>query len=106
MANEYMTLIQSFTLGDLKIIEAWDRLKDYRRKLCAADEDAKYTYRAKALLLILILALPKEYTATIDTLDTVSNIIVEEKLRRLQTKETRLANEVKEDQAFWALKEI
>lgn len=78
MANEYMTLIQTFTLGDLKIIEACDRLKDYKRRLCAADEDAKYTYRDKALLLILIRALPKEYTATIDTLDAISDITVEE----------------------------
>lgn len=99
-ANEYMTLIQTFTIGDLSIIDAWDKLKDFRRKLCAADPEAKDTYRDRALLLILIRALPKEFTSTIDTLDAQLDLTVEEKLKRLQTKESRLVKESKQDQAF------
>ncbi|KHJ32231.1 hypothetical protein EV44_g3101 [Erysiphe necator] len=99
-ANEYMTLIQTFTIGDMSIINAWDKLKDFRRKLCAADPEAKDTYRDRALLLILIRALPKDFTSTIDTLDAQPDLSVEEKLKRLQTKESRLVNESKQDQAF------
>ncbi|KHJ32862.1 hypothetical protein EV44_g4333 [Erysiphe necator] len=99
-ANEYMTLIQKFTIGDMSIINAWDKLKDLRRKLCTADPEAKDTYRDRVLLLILIRALPKDFTSTIDTLDAQPDLSVEEKLKRLQIKESRLVNESKQDQAF------
>ncbi|POS86677.1 hypothetical protein EPUL_002198, partial [Erysiphe pulchra] len=100
MANEYITLIQTFSIGDLKIIDAWDKLKKYRRKLYAVDKDAIGTYRDRALLLILIRTLPKQYTSTIDTLDAQPDLTVEEKLKRLQTKENRLASEDREDMAL------
>ncbi|KAI0993630.1 hypothetical protein K3495_g14554, partial [Podosphaera aphanis] len=99
-ADEYMTEIQTFKLENRTIIEAWDKLKDFRRKLCAADETAKNTYRDKALLLILIRALPRDYTATIDTLNAQSHLTVDERLKRLQLKESRLLAESKEESAF------
>ncbi|KAI0991866.1 hypothetical protein K3495_g16321, partial [Podosphaera aphanis] len=99
-ANEYMTNIQLFKLEDMTIVEAWDKLKDYRRKLCAADSGQKDTYRDPVLLLILIRALPKDYTATIDTIDAQTGLSVEEKLKRLQLKETRMATEARNEGAF------
>lgn len=97
-----MNLIQTFFIGDLSIIDTWDKLKDFRRKLCAADYEVKDTYQLRALLLILIRAIPKEYTSTIDTLDAQPDLSFEEKLKRLQTKESRLASETKPDQALLA----
>jgi hypothetical protein len=65
-----MTKIQMFTFGaDNTIVRAWDKLKDYRRKLRAADLNAKNAYNDLALLLVLVRALPKEYETTIDTLN-------------------------------------
>ena len=69
-ANKYITKIQTFTLeeGDT-IIKAWDTLKNYCRKLGAANVIAKNAYSDSALLLVLIRALPEEYKTTIDTLN-------------------------------------
>lgn len=86
-------------IGDLLISNAWDKLKDFRRKLCAADPEAKNTYRDWALLLILIRALPKDFAFSTNTLDAQPDLSVEKKLKRLQTKESRL-NESRQDQVF------
>jgi hypothetical protein len=37
----------------MTIIEAWDKLKEYRRKIGAADQAAKSAYQDTALFLIL-----------------------------------------------------
>lgn len=99
-ANEYMTLIQNFSFDDMTITQGWDKLKEYRRKLCAADIRSKHAYQDEALLLILIRSLPSEYVATIDTLDALTELSVEEKLKRLQTKETRLISSHRNENAF------
>ena len=99
-ANEYMTLIQNFSFNDMTIIQGWDKLNEYRRKLCAADMRSKHSYQDEALLLILIRSLPKEYVATIDTLDAITDLSVEEKLKRLQTKESRLISSQRNENAF------
>jgi hypothetical protein len=53
-ANVYMTKIQTFQFeGDATIIGTWDKLKDFRRKLAAADANLKNTYNDEALFLIL-----------------------------------------------------
>lgn len=81
-----MTLIQMFKIKSLSILEAWDKLKDYCRKLYAANSNQKDIYRDQDLILILIRALPKDYTATIDTLDAETALSVEEKLKQFQLK--------------------
>ena len=63
---------------------------------------SKNTYRDPVLLLILIHALPKDYTATIDTIDAQTGLSVEEKLKRLQLKETRMATEARNKGVFAA----
>ena len=90
-ANIYMTKIQMFTFGaDNTIVGAWDKLKDYRSKLGAADLNAKNAYNDLALLLVLVRALPKEYETTIDTLNAQSTLTVDDKLKHLEAKQMRL----------------
>lgn len=93
-ANTYMTMIQTFTFEtDSTIIGAWDKLKGYRRKLGAADENARNAYNDSALLLVLIRSLPKEYETTVDTLNAQSSLTVEAKLKHLEAKQIRLQRE-------------
>jgi hypothetical protein len=90
-ANMYMTNIQTFTFGeDSTIVGSWDKLKDYRRKLGAADVNAKTAYNDAALLLVLIRSLPKSFETTIDTLNAQSSLTVDDKLKHLEEKESRM----------------
>lgn len=54
--------------------------------------------------MILIRSLPKEYVATIDTLDAMKDLPVEEKLKQLQTKESRLISSQRNENAFPSFK--
>jgi gag-polypeptide of LTR copia-type len=90
-ANIYMTKIQTFTLDDgSTIIGAWDKLKGYRRKLGAADPEAKGAYTDRSLLLVLTRALPKDYKTMINSLDIQTELTVDEKIKHLEAKEMRL----------------
>ncbi|KAF7566254.1 hypothetical protein PtrM4_145740 [Pyrenophora tritici-repentis] len=89
-ANIYMTRIQTFTFNPGNtIVGSWEKLKDYRRKLVAADADTNGAYKDSALLLVLIRSLPKEFKTTIDTLNAQLNLTVEQKLKFLEEKEVR-----------------
>jgi hypothetical protein len=89
--NIYITNIQTFTFGkDSTIVGSWDKLKDYRRKLGAADTNAKTAYNDTVLLLMLIRSLPKSFETTIDTLNAQSSLIVNNKLKHLEKKESRI----------------
>lgn len=98
-ANSYMTMIQNFTYQpaaqpEMTIIEAWDKLKEYRRHLGAANAKAKDIYNDDALLLILTRALPEEYRNVIDILHIQTNLSIEDKIKHLQAKELRLQDNV------------
>lgn len=104
-ANIYMTKIQTFQFNnDFTVISAWDRLKDYRRKLYAASTSAQNAYPDEALLLVLIRSLPKLYTATIDALDVQTQLSVDGKLKYLEAKESRVNEENENDHAHAAFK--
>jgi hypothetical protein len=90
-ANMYITNIQTFTFGkDSTIVGSWDKLKDYRCKLGAVDTNAKTAYNDAALLLVLIRSLPKSFETTINTLNAQSSLTVDNKLKHLEEKESRI----------------
>ena len=70
-ANKYMTKIQTFIFDSEQstITASWDKLKEYRRKLVNADATVESAYPDRTLLLVLIRALPKSYSSTINTLN-------------------------------------
>lgn len=91
-ANSYLTMIQTFTFKptshpEMTVIEAWDKLKEYRRKLGAANPAFKDSYRDEALLLVLTRSLPSEYQTTIDAMSVQSTLAVEDKIKYLTAKE-------------------
>jgi hypothetical protein len=65
-------------------------LKDYRHKLRVADTNAKTAYNNTALLLVLIRSLPKSFKTIIDTLNAQSSLTVDNKLKHLEEKESRI----------------
>jgi hypothetical protein len=91
-ANKYMTKIQTFIFDSEQstITASWDKLKEYRRKLVNADATVESAYPDRTLLLVLIRALPKSYSSTIDTLNIQSSLSVENKPKFLEEKENRL----------------
>ncbi|KAF7569560.1 UBN2 multi-domain protein [Pyrenophora tritici-repentis] len=92
LIDEYDTAfqIQTFTFNPGNtIVGSWEKLKEYRRKLVAADADTNGAYKDSALLLVLIRSLPKEFKTTIDTLNAQLNLTVEQKLKFLEEKEVR-----------------
>ena len=97
-ANKYITKIQMFTFepGTSTITTLWDKLKDYRRKLVNANASMKDTYPDSALLLVLIRSLSKLFNSIVDTLNIQSTLLVEEKLKYLEEKETRLLEDTDE----------
>lgn len=83
-ANTYMTRLQNFEFDKEKGIDAcWSKLREYRRKLIAADSNLKQTYPDQALLLILTRSLPTEYKATRDGLRLQQQLTVDEKIKIL-----------------------
>lgn len=94
-ANQYMTRIQNFTFNkDTGIDGSWSKLKEYRRKVIAANAVMKNAYPDEALLLILTIALQKQgrYTAVVDGFMTQQSLTVDEKIKILQEKESRLGD--------------
>jgi hypothetical protein len=65
-------------------------LKDYRHKLGVVDTNAKTAYNNTALLLVLIRSLPKSFKTTINTLNAQSSLTVDDKLKHLKEKESRI----------------
>ena len=96
-ANKYMTRIQTFTFDPEQdtITILWDKLKEHRRKLVNADA-TQIAYPDRTLLLILIRALPKSYSSTIDTLNIQSSLSMETKLKYVLQKENRLKEDTEE----------
>lgn len=96
-ANIYMTKIQTFTFSpESTIVGSWEMLKDYRRKLVAADPAFNGAYQDSALLLVLCRSLPEAFTTTIDTFNAQLNLTVKQKLKFLEEKEIR--NQQKADE--------
>jgi hypothetical protein len=91
-ANQYMTSLQNFVFDkDVGIDGSWTKLKEYRRKLIAANGAMRNAYPDDALFLILTLALGEsQYTAVIDGFLTQSSLSTEEKVKILQEKEARI----------------
>jgi hypothetical protein len=92
-----MTKIQNFRFQpeeqpEMTIIEAWDKLKEYRRNIGAADQVAKSVYQDTALYLILTWSLPVDYQGVSDTLNIQVSLIIKDKIKYLQTKEVGLHN--------------
>ncbi|RKF80004.1 hypothetical protein GcM1_197016 [Golovinomyces cichoracearum] len=90
-ANENLTAIQTFGFSQYdSVTQAWDKLKQFRRKLGAASPDLKNAYTDQALLLVLTRSLPQEFVSTIDGIDVQTSMTVEEKLQHLRAKELRM----------------
>lgn len=91
--NKYMTLLQTFPYDkNIGIDGSWTKLKEYRRKLIAANGAMRLAYPDHALLLILTMALQKQgkYTAVIDGFLTQQSLSTEEKIKILGEKEAQL----------------
>ncbi len=96
-ANIYITNIQTFTFSkDSTIIGLQNKLKDYRHKLGVADTNAKTAYNNTTLLLVLIRSLLKSFKTTIDTLNAQSSLTVNNKLKYLEEKESRIKVDTKQ----------
>ena len=99
-AITYLTNIQTFEFdNNSTIMGSWDKLKGYRRKLGAADANAKSSYNDAALLLVLTRSLPKKFKTTIDTLSAQSSLTVDDKLKHLEEKESRTSNNTEQARA-------
>src|SRR5437762_11846694 len=83
-----MTKLQTFEFEEgSTIMAAWDKLKDYRWKLSAADQEAGKIYSDAAMYLILTRSLSTDYKPTISTLKIQATLSVEEKLKHLEEQE-------------------
>ena len=88
-----MTKLQNFTFEkDVGIDGSWTKLKEYRRKIVAANAVIKNAYPDEALLLVLTLSLQKQgqYTAVVDGFLTQQSLSTEEKIKILGEKEAML----------------
>jgi hypothetical protein len=104
-ANQYMTLMQNFAYDkSIGIDGSWTKLKEYRRKLVAANSEMRLAYPDGALLLILTIALRKEghYSAILDGFLTQQTLSTEEKIKILGEKETQLKGTAKDERAHAA----
>jgi len=81
----------------MTITSAWEKLNEYRRKLVNANATLVATYPDETLYIILQEALPEEYSSTIDTLDVQISMTVDAKLKHLEEKERRIAEEGGQD---------
>jgi len=67
--NQYMTFLQTLSYDkNIGIDGTWTKLKEYRRKLIAANGVMRLAYPDKTLMFILTIVLQKQgrYTAVID----------------------------------------
>ncbi len=98
-----MTKIQTFKHeGGSTIIQSWDKLKDYRRKLAAASATARDAYADDALFLILASSLPAEYAPIIDALDIQGGLSADDRVKFLIAKEDRIKEALETKQAYLA----
>lgn len=90
-AAQYTRELNNFEFtSELTIMDAYNKLKEIRRKIVSAKPSAKGQYDDEALLLILISALPKVYQSTVDSLSINNDLPVDEQLKHLESKEERL----------------
>ena len=102
-ANENLTAIQTFNFDQYgSVMTSWDKLKEFRRKLGAANPNMRMAYTDESLYLVLQRSLPPEYTTTIDGLIIQTSLTVEERLKHLESKENRMKASV--DQAHASFK--
>jgi hypothetical protein len=90
----YMTKIQTFVFDEPKgIFVAWAKLKEYRRKVIAADSNLKATYPDAALFLILSRSLPASFKPLTCTFIAQPTSSIEEKIDMLVEDEMDLKDE-------------
>ena len=90
-AVRYTRELHGFTWTDEStIINAWNKLKETRRKIVNAKPSTRGQYDDASLLIILTSALPETYQSTVDTLNIQTNLTVEDQLKHLQNKEERI----------------
>ncbi len=65
-------------------------MKDYRYKLRVVDTNAKTAYNNAILLLVLIRSLLKSFKTIINTLNAQSSLTVNNKLKHLEKKESKI----------------
>ena len=89
-----MIKIQTFIFKSSSIIiSTQDKLKDYCYKLAAVKLSARNAYNNKALLLVLIRALLREYKVTINTLNAQYLLTINKRLQTLKAKHANLQEE-------------
>ena len=100
-ANTYMTKLQNFEFDREKGIDgAWETLKDYRRKLIAANSNLRHSYPDDMLFLILTKALPKPYRYLVDGFTLQQHLSVDDKIKILGDKEEELESDEHANTAF------
>lgn len=93
-SSQFMTKIQTFTFDkDKGIFAAWSLLKDYRRKLVAANPNLRQTYPDEALFLILTRSLPKSFKPLTRAFIAQPNLTIQEKMDMLIEHEMELREE-------------
>lgn len=103
--NQYMTKLQNFEYDkSVGIDDSWTKLREYRRKLIAANGAMRLMYPDEALLLILSVALRKQgkYDSVLDGFLAQQQLSTEEKIKILGEKEIQLKNQGKDEQAHAA----
>lgn len=92
-ANQYLTALYNFSFDkDTGIDGSWTKLKEYRRKLVAANPTMRLAHPDEGLFLILTTALQRQgsYTTEIDGFLTQQSLSADEKLKILGEKEAQL----------------
>lgn len=90
-AAQYRPDLNNFKFTtDITIVEAWNNLKNIRRRKIAAKPSAKGQYDDESLLLTLTTALPEAYHSAADDLNINENLSVEDQLKNLECTEERL----------------
>jgi len=78
-AAKYTRDLNNFTWSEnLTITDAWNKLKELRRKISSSKPSAKGQYDDEALMLILTTALPQPYQSTIDSLNINTSLSVDD----------------------------
>lgn len=89
-ANSNLANIANFVYdAKLGVNGCWAKLKEYRRKLIAANALMKNSYPDEGLLMIFTRTMPIEFRATIDVLKFQLTMTVDEKLKALYEVEER-----------------
>jgi Reverse transcriptase (RNA-dependent DNA polymerase)/gag-polypeptide of LTR copia-type len=89
-----LQLLTAFKMEDNMTIEdAWTRLHELRRRVVTEDSSLKGAFTKAGLFQYLLAALPIDYSAIRDSLDTQPDVPIETKLKMLQSKEQRVQDE-------------